>query len=68
MIFDILQLRIGDAAGGARADSLEHILHGEILAVQLAGHDRAAIEHQARYIEAKQRHRCSWNGLIASHQ
>jgi hypothetical protein len=61
-----VQLVFGDPARGVRADRLEDLLHGHGLAVEVAGRDRAAVEHQRGQIEARQRHHGAGDRLVAA--
>src|SRR3954447_20069338 len=63
-VLEVDQLLLGDAAGGVGADRLEDLLDRHVLALVLAGHDRAAIEHQARQVEPRERHRDAGERLV----
>ena len=52
----------------ARAHRLEHVLDGDVLAAEVAGHDRAAVQHQAGHVQARQRHHRPGDGLVAARQ
>ena len=56
---------VGDLAGGVGADGLEHLLDGDALAVEVAGQDRAAVEHHAGDVEPAQRHHGAGDRLVA---
>ena len=55
-VFQRAQVALGHAAGRARAHRLEHVLDGDVLAAELARHDRPAVQHQPRPIQPRQRH------------
>ena len=67
-VFQRAQVALGDAAGRARADRLEHVLDRDVLAAEVARHDRPAVEHQPRQIEPRQRHHRPRDGLVAARQ
>ncbi len=52
--------------GGVSADAFEDVLDGDVDAVQLAGSDGAAVEHDARDIEAAERHDDAGHVLVAA--
>ena len=64
-LLDRGQLLVGDPAGSVRADRLEHLLDGDALTVVVPGVDRAAVEHQARQVQAGQRHHGGGDRLVA---
>jgi hypothetical protein len=65
-LLDLVQLVLGDAAGGVGADGLEDLLDGHVPAVVAAGPDRAAVEHHARDVEAGERHHGAGDRLVAA--
>ena len=48
------------------ADRLEHVLHRDLLATEIAGKDRAAIDEDRRHVEADHRHHHARQGLVAA--
>jgi hypothetical protein len=60
------QRRFRQFAAGHRAHRLEYILHRDVTPLEAARGDRAAVEHQRGQIEPQQRHRGSWNRLVAA--
>src|SRR5436305_10965060 len=48
------------------ADRLEHVLHRDLLAAEIAGKDRAAIDEDRRHVEADHRHHHARQGLVAA--
>ena len=55
-------------AGGVGADGLEHVLDRHVLAAVAARRDRAAVEHQARQVEARERHHAARDRLVAARE
>ena len=51
-VLEQLEVAVGHPAGGVRADGLEHVLNGHLVAVELPGRNRAAVEHDARACSA----------------
>jgi hypothetical protein len=49
-------------------DRLEHVLDRHVATAEPAGRDRAAIEHETRQVEARQRHRRRRDRLVAADQ
>ncbi len=64
--FDGFETGVIDLAGGVRADGLEDVLNGDVVAVQVAGRDGAAVEHEPGNVEARQRHDGAGHVLIAA--
>ncbi len=48
------------------ADRLEHVLHRDLLATEIAGKNRAAIDEDRRHIEPDHRHHHSGQRLVAA--
>ena len=48
------------------ADGLEHVLHGDRLALEGAGQDRAAIDEDRRHVEPAHRHHHAGQRLVAA--
>ena len=55
-------------AGGVGADRFEDVLDGDVAIVPAARRDRAAVEHEAGNVEARQRHHRGGNRLVAADQ
>ena len=53
-------------AGGVLADALEHVDHGHVVALELAGQDRAAVHEHGRHVEAQHRHHHARQRLVAA--
>ena len=66
MIFQIVQLRLRHLAGCVRPDRLKHVLNTHVVALEPAGHDRAAVEHERGQVQPSQRHHGTGDGLVAS--
>ena len=58
--------RVGHRAGGVRADGLEDVLDRDVRAAVPARRDRAAVEHEARHVEPRERHHGRGNRLVAA--
>ena len=65
-VFDFHQFVGGELAGGVGADAFEHLLDGDVLAAELAGRDAAAVEGQARDVQASEDHGAGGDGLVAA--
>ena len=68
MVFQIFQLRIGHLAGRVLAHGFEDVLDRHVVALELSRHDRPAVEHQRRHVQAGERHHGSGNGLVTAGQ
>ena len=66
--FDFVQILVGHFADRVLADRLEHVLDGDLLAPEIAGQDRAAIDEDRRHIEAQHRHHHTGQGLVAARE
>ena len=64
--FEPAQIAVAHAAGGVRADGLEHVLNRDVLAVELPRRNRSAVEHQPRHVQARERHHGGGNRLVAA--
>ena len=64
-VLELAELLVGDVAGRVGADRLEEVDDRDVLAVEAAGGDRAAVEHQAGDVEAGQRHHRAGDRLVA---
>ncbi len=53
-------------AGRELAHAFEDVDDGHVLALELAGHDRAAIEEHARHVEPQHRHHHAGQALVAA--
>ena len=63
---DVVEVLVGDLAGGVRADGLEDILDRDVLALVVAGRDRAAVEHHAGDVQPRERHHGAGDRLVAA--
>ena len=59
---DLAELVLGERAGGARADGLEHAHDVERLVLVVAGEDRAAVQEDRRQVEPRRGHQHSRAG------
>ena len=59
---------IGFIKTGVGAHGLEDLLDGHPLAVEVTGHDRASVQHQARDVEAAQSHHRPRDRLVAARE
>ena len=64
--FELVQLLVRHLAGGVHADALEHVDDGDVLALELAGQDRAAVHEHGRHVEAQHRHHHAGQRLVAA--
>ena len=60
--------RVAHLAGRVRADRLEHVLDRDVVALERARRDRAAVEHDAREVQPRQRHQRAGDRLVAAAQ
>ena len=67
-LLHLAQLLVGDLARGVGADRLEDLHQRDLLAVQVTGGDRAAVEHHARQVQARERHHGAGDRLVAAGQ
>ena len=63
---DLAELVLGERAGGARADRLEHAHDVEGLVLVVTGEDRAAVEEDGREVEARRGHQHAGQALVAA--
>ena len=68
MVFEIFQFGVRHLAGRMLADCLEHVLNGHVVPLELARHDRPAVEHERRDVQACERHDGAGDGLVATGQ
>ena len=61
-----VHLAVGDRAGGVRADRLEDVLDRDVGAAVPARLDRAAVEHEPRQVEPRERHHARGDRLVAA--
>ena len=66
VLLDRVQLVLGDRAGGAGADRLEHARDVERLAVQVAGERRSVVDEHAWQVQAGDRHHHPRHRLVAA--
>ena len=64
--FELVQVLVAHVAGGVPADGLEHVDHGDVAALELAGQDRAAIHEDARHVQPQHRHHHAGQRLVAA--
>ena len=65
VVLEHAQVALRHLAGRVRAHGLEHVLDGHVASLEASGSDRAAVEHQGRDIEPRQRHHGAGEGLVA---
>ena len=63
---DLAELVLGQRAGGARADRLEHAHDVEGLVLVVTGEDRAAVEEHRREVEPRRGHEHAGQALVAA--
>src|SRR5207245_2225860 len=68
VVLQVLEISVGHLAAGVRPDRLEDVLNRNVAALELAGRDRAAIEHEAGHIYADQAHCSARDCLVAGDQ
>ena len=61
-----MHLAVGDLARGVRANRFEDVLDRHVLAAIAAGCDRPAVEDQPGDVEARERHHCGGDRLVAT--
>ena len=66
VVFHVLQLQVGHPARGVGADGLEDVLDRHVVLLEAAGHDRTAVEHEGRHVDAAEGHDRARNRLVAS--
>ncbi len=66
-IFQLEQIGVRHLTGGVGAHGFEDILNGDVFAFVNPRGDRAAVEHETRQVQARQRHAGGGNGLVAAH-
>ncbi len=64
--FDGFEAGVVELADGVRANRFEDILDGQILSVEMAGRDGAAVEHERGDIEPCERHHSAGHVLVAA--
>ncbi len=65
-LLEIVQLLLCDLAGRIGANRLKHLLDRDVLALVVAGPDRAAVKHQAGDIQTRERHHRTGDRLVAA--
>ena len=65
-LLELLEVGVAHALGRVGADALEHVDDGHVLAVELARHDRAAVDEDRRHVEPHHRHHQRRQGLVAA--
>ena len=65
---DLTELVLGDRAGRARADGLEHAHDVERLVLVVAGQDRAAVEEHRRQVDPGRGHQHAGQALVAARE
>ena len=63
---ELVEIARRHLAGGELADAFEDIDDGDVLALELARHDRAAIEEHARHVQTQHRHHHAGKRLVAA--
>jgi hypothetical protein len=66
--FELIQVLIGDVARRMGSHRLEHVLDRHVLAAEAAGHDRAAVQHERRDIEPRERHHAARDRLVTARE
>ncbi len=67
-VLDLLEVFIAHSTRLVRADRFEHFLNRDVLALELAGQDRSAVQNDARNVQPQQRQRRAGNRLVAGHE
>ena len=65
-LFELADFLFGHFARGVRAGRFEDVLNRHIVAVEMSGHDRAAVERERGNIQARESHHRAGNGLVAA--
>ena len=65
-VFHLVEIFVREAADRVAADRLEHVLHGDGLAAEIAGQDRAAVDEDRRHVEPHHRHHHAGKRLVAA--
>ena len=63
---DFIEVSVRHFADGMLANSLEHVLHCDLLAAEIAGKDRAAIDEDRGHVEPDHRHHHARQRLVAA--
>ena len=66
LFLQLVQVFLAHRAARHCTDRLEDVLNVDVLATELAGHDRAAVEKAARQIEARRAHQHAGKALVAT--
>src|SRR5205823_14452455 len=66
MVFEVFEFGSSHRAGCMFSDRFKHVLNGHVMALKLARHDRTAVEHHRRQVEASEGHYRAWDGLVAA--
>ena len=63
---ELMQIRVRHLAGGVLANGLEDVDHRHVLALELAGQDRAAVHEHRRHVEAQHGHHHAGQRFVAA--
>ena len=65
-LLELVEIGVRHLADRMLADRLEHVLHGDRLALEGAGQDRAAVDEDRRHVEPAHRHHHAGQRLVAA--
>ena len=68
MVFEVFEIRIVHRTGCMFPDRFEYVLNSHVMALELAWHDRAAIEHDRRQVQSSQSHHRTGDRLVAARE
>ena len=61
-----MQVLVAHITGGMLADAFEHVDDGHVLALEVAGQDRPAVEEHRRHVETQHGHHHAGQRLVAA--
>src|SRR5207253_11163361 len=65
-LLELIELHVVHLSNGMPADRFIDVADGDVFALESAGHDRAAVDHEAGDVHARERHDRAWDGLVAA--
>src|SRR5439155_932142 len=65
-LLELIELLVVHLPDGVPSDRFVDVTDRDVLALEAAGHDRAAVDHETRDVHARERHDRARDGLVAS--